>query len=211
MGDAFLEGGDTLVPCDEYVLLWMACASCATSDDSLQLVEKRVGKVDLLKLFEYDSPDAVFDCLNDRLLKPRCQRWFGGLSKAKYCHAMNYDERIVRNKLLIHIGLEPGGRERVFAKKICARVLPSLREFKPRRLRSTRMRSTHCFYPSHGVLWDNLPETGGDQNVLRRSLAWSSLVLFLILFVTTLVWSALQDGDRLKLGGIWPRDQYSLF
>jgi hypothetical protein len=50
-----------------------------------------------------------------------------------------------------------------------------------------------------------------DPNVLRRSLAWSSLVLFLVLFLATLVWSALQGGDWLKLGGIWPRRQSSIF
>jgi hypothetical protein len=71
------------------------------------LFEKRVGKVDRLKLFEYRLPDAVFDSINVRPPKPRCQRWFRGLGKAKCCHAMNYDERIFRNELPIHIGLEP--------------------------------------------------------------------------------------------------------
>ncbi|MGC4065220.1 MAG: hypothetical protein QM784_11350 [Polyangiaceae bacterium] len=110
MGNMYSEGDDTLIPCGEFVLLWMGCAYCIKSDDdTLRKLEKHVGKIDLLKPFEYDSPDAVLDCLNDRLPKARCQRWFGGLSKAKFCHALTYEDRILRNKLLIHIDLEPAG------------------------------------------------------------------------------------------------------
>jgi hypothetical protein len=104
-----------LIACGESILLWKGCAYCkSTNDDTLQRIEKRVGKIDLLKLFEYDSPDAVLDCLHDRLPKSRCRWWFRDLSKAKYCHAMNYDDRIVRNKLLIHIDLEPAGSRACF-------------------------------------------------------------------------------------------------
>lgn len=107
MGTTYSEGHDILIPCGKFVVLWKGCATCATSDDTLRRIQKRVGKIDLLKLFEYDSPDAVLDCLNDRLPKPRCQKWFRGLSKVKECGVWTREERIQANKLLIHLDLEP--------------------------------------------------------------------------------------------------------
>lgn len=50
-----------------------------------------------------------------------------------------------------------------------------------------------------------------DEIAVRRVLAWSSLALSLALFIAGFTWSISQGGDRLKLGGIWPRRQYSVF
>lgn len=107
LGTTYSEGDDTLIPCGAFVLFWKACATCATSDDTLKRIEKHVGKIDLLRLFEYHRTSVGIDCLNDRLPKSRCQHWFRGLSKVKDCGVWKREERIQANKMLIHLDLEP--------------------------------------------------------------------------------------------------------
>jgi hypothetical protein len=109
MDTTYLEGHDALISCDTFVLLWKACDTCVSSDDTPRRIAKRVGKTDVLTIFEYGSNEAIRDCLDDRLPRERCRRWFRRAPTIADCGADGREERFQTNKVLIHLGLVPPG------------------------------------------------------------------------------------------------------